>query len=131
MAPPLSDAVKRLMVDWRLDEHLPVQEIALRARCSQSTVYEVLRCYREFGTISDPFVQQRARPRLLEIDDLAYIKAFVNTNPGVFLDEVQDSLLENRNVEVSVATLSRTMRRLAMSRKNIAKTAAERNELVR
>ncbi|EIM79605.1 uncharacterized protein STEHIDRAFT_45159, partial [Stereum hirsutum FP-91666 SS1] len=99
MAPHLSDAVKWLMVEWRLDEYLPVQEIAFRARCSPSTVYEVLRCYREFGTVSDPFVQQRARSRLLEMDDLAYIKAFVQRNPGVFLDEVQSDLLENRNVE--------------------------------
>lgn len=131
MPPHLSDAVKWLIVGWRFDDSLPVTEIAHRARCSSTTVYEVLRCYREYGTVNNPLVRERGRRRLFEMEDLAYVKAFVRDHPAAFLDEVQDYVSDSLGLDVSLATLSRTLRRLAISNKAIAKTALERDELVR
>ena len=48
----------------------------------------------------------------------------------MYLDEIQDKLREIRDVEVSLATLSRTLARLAVTHKCIAKEASERNELL-
>jgi hypothetical protein len=53
------------------------------------------------------------------------------SNPALYLDELQEQLFFARNNDVSLATLSRTIRRLAMTHKCISKTAAERNELLR
>ena len=49
----------------------------------------------------------------------------------MYLDEIQDKLREIRDVEVLLATLSRTLARLAVTHKRIAKEASERNELLR
>ncbi|KAG2131761.1 hypothetical protein DEU56DRAFT_718455, partial [Suillus clintonianus] len=55
----------------------------------------------------------------------------LDANPSLFLDEIQEQLLEARNVEVSIATLSCSLRRLAIMHKQTSKAAAERNELLR
>ncbi|KAG1813516.1 uncharacterized protein BJ212DRAFT_1275069, partial [Suillus subaureus] len=55
----------------------------------------------------------------------------LDSNPSLFLDEIQEQLLEAQNVEVSIATLSRSLRRLAVTHKRTSKAATERNELLR
>ncbi|KAF6744038.1 hypothetical protein DFP72DRAFT_766632, partial [Ephemerocybe angulata] len=55
----------------------------------------------------------------------------LQANPCLFLDEIQDRLIQYRNVEVSIATLSRACRRMALSLKRVSKAALERNELLR
>ncbi|KAG1861280.1 hypothetical protein F4604DRAFT_1515028, partial [Suillus subluteus] len=52
-------------------------------------------------------------------------------NPAMYLDELQEQLLTARNKDISLATISRATRRLGMTHKDISKTAAERNDLLR
>ncbi|KAG2153839.1 hypothetical protein DEU56DRAFT_717545, partial [Suillus clintonianus] len=66
----------------------------------------------------------------LDQHDLSFITSILDANPSLFLDEIQEQLLEARNVEVSIATLSRSLRRLAIMHKQTSKAAAERNELL-
>ena len=61
---------------------------------------------------------------------MTYISSILDANPTLYVDEIQEQLLHARDVEVSIATISHAMRRLAMSHKWIAKEAAERDELV-
>jgi hypothetical protein len=49
----------------------------------------------------------------------------------LYLDELQEQLFAARDKDISLATLSRAIRRLAMTHKRVSKTAAERNELLR
>jgi hypothetical protein len=44
---------------------------------------------------------------------------------SLFLEEIQEQLLEARNVEVLIATLSRSLYRLAIMHKQTSKAAAE------
>ncbi|KAA1475515.1 hypothetical protein DENSPDRAFT_748462, partial [Dentipellis sp. KUC8613] len=55
----------------------------------------------------------------------------ISANPCLYLDELQLQLSENRHIDVSIATLSRAVRQMALTRKQVAKTALERNELLR
>ena len=66
-------------------------------------------------------------PRYGQIDPAALLEA----NPGLYLDELQEQLFSMRDKDVSLATISWTIQRLAMSHKHILKTALERNELLR
>lgn len=131
MAPPLSHQLKQCIVQWRLDDGESVEEISRRARCSPSTVYEILRTVRLFGTISNPAVHTHGRRCLFEDLDLARIRQYINENPAAYLDEIQLFVRDILEVDVSIATLSRTLRQLAITNKAISKTAAERDELVR
>ena len=63
------------------------------------------------------FHQPRGRKRLLDRDDLNYLEAILCAEPGLFLDELQDKLRTVRDIEVSIATLSRTLSRLAITHK--------------
>jgi hypothetical protein len=45
--------------------------------------------------------------------------ALVERSPDIFLDEIQDQLLELQDLEVSLATISRTLKRLGMSSKKV------------
>lgn len=131
MAPHLSEQLKQLVVQWRLDDGERVEDIALRARCSESTVYETLRTYRLFGTVSNPTVHTRGRRSSFEPTDHARIRQYIADNPAAFLDEIQLFIRDILEVDVSIATICRTLRHLAITNKAITKTAAERDELVR
>jgi hypothetical protein len=53
----------------------------------------------------------------------------LHANPSQFLNENQEWLLEAQNVEVLIATFSRSLCGLATMHMEISKSAAERNEL--
>ena len=48
----------------------------------------------------------------------------------LYLDEIQEQLLETHGVDVLIPTLSSTLRHLDTTHKNISKTALECDELV-
>ena len=54
-----------------------------------------------------------------------YIYSILETHPGLYVDEIQQKLFEARDVDVSIATISRAIKRLAVSNK-VAKEALER-----
>ena len=63
--------------------------------------------------------------------DINYIYSILEANPGLYVDEIQQRLFEARNIDVSIATISRALRRLAMSNKKVAREALERDEVLR
>jgi hypothetical protein len=60
-----------------------------------------------------------------------YIAALIDARPKIYLDEVQEQLLTARDVLVSIPTLSRSLRHMALTKKKVANAALERNELLR
>ena len=63
--------------------------------------------------------------------DIDAISIWVRSNHAIFLDEIQEMLLIECNVDVSVSTLSCTMHQLAFVHKKISKEALQRNDLLR
>ncbi|KDR74284.1 hypothetical protein GALMADRAFT_43474, partial [Galerina marginata CBS 339.88] len=63
--------------------------------------------------------------------DVNYISSLIDANPVIYLDEVHDRLVQYRNIDVSLSTISRALHKLALSRKQVSPAAAERNELLR
>ena len=131
MAPSTTIEMRKAMVRWRFEQHKTALEIAVLSGCSERTVYEVLRLHRDYGQVTNPFARTRGRPRILDNGDMEYIHALLQANPVLYLDELQEQLFAARDKDVSLATLSRAIRRLAMTHKRVSKTAAERNELLR
>jgi transposase len=129
--PPLSDEARRNIVSWRLVYGLAVEDIATLVGCSVRTVYSVLACWRDWKEVCNPLACKRGAPRLLDKADLRYIRGAIEARPKIYLDELQEELAYARGVEVSIATLSQTLRRMAYSYKRVSRAALERNEDLR
>lgn len=124
----LPESLKELIVHWRLNNGEATEEIARHARFSESTVWEVLCTHRLFGTVSNPVASQRGRPSDFNDDDLARIRQYVTDNPGTYLDEIQLFVRDILGVNTSIATISRALRKIAITNKKISKKAAEADE---
>ncbi|KAJ3497410.1 hypothetical protein NLJ89_g10351 [Agrocybe chaxingu] len=131
MAPHLSKEMHERMVVWSQDLGKDNEEIAELAGCSERTVREVLCLNREFGVPHNLNAQPRGGTRILNSGDIDYISSILDANPTLYLDEIQSKLLFYRNVSVSLPTLSRALRRLALTKKKVSAEAMERNELLR
>jgi transposase len=131
MAPVITPEMCQNMAVWRYEQRKTVLEISKLARCCEKTVYTLLRYHREYGQFTNPFAQGRGRPRNLSTADLEYLHSILQANPALYLDELQEKLQFYRDVDVSIATISRALRSMALTHKKQAKTAAERNELLR
>jgi transposase len=131
MAPHTTNEMRERMVAWHSELGKSDTEIAALANCSERTVREVLRLHRTFGVVRNPFAQPRGGRRSLITGDLNFISSLLAANPCLYLDELQDRLATDRDIDVSISTVSRAVRRLALSRKRVSAAAMERNELLR
>ncbi|KAF7341824.1 Transposase domain-containing protein [Mycena sanguinolenta] len=128
---PLAPQLRERIVAWRYEQRKPVDEIAELAGCSESTVYEILRNYRDFGQTNNPYAQRRGRPRALDMGDISYLSSVLDANPTLYLDEIQELLWENREVDVTLSTLSRALKQIAIMNKFVTREAVERDEMLR
>jgi transposase len=105
---------------------MSVPDIARPARCERAAAYSVIQRYDTTGS-----AHLLDRPYALDDEDLDYADGVLKANPALYLDELQLKLRVNRDVVVSLATLSRAVYRAGLSWKAISKESAERDELVR
>ena len=129
--PQLSEQLWECIIAWRFTDRKEVSEIAQLAGCSEHSIYNVLRMYREYGHTSNHHAQTRARPQALDIGDVNYIVSLLDANSALYLNKLQALLEENRGVEVSLSMLSCTIWHAALTHKHVAHAALERNELLR
>ena len=61
---------------------------------------------------------------------MGYIHSILEANPGLYIDEIQERLFDARDVDVSIATICRALKSLAISHKKDTKEALERDEMV-
>jgi transposase len=132
MAPHLSQQMRDRIVVWFDEQDKTADEIATLAGCCVRTVYNILELHRDFGTTKNPYSRRnQGRTRILNMGDMAYLMALVQAKPKVYLDELQEELAFNRNVDVSISTLSRSLRHWELTNKQVASAALERNEMLR
>ncbi|KAG2147736.1 uncharacterized protein EDB93DRAFT_1146396 [Suillus bovinus] len=113
MSPHLTEQLRERIIVWHFQRQKKIAEIAQLAGCSWRSIYKILTLHRDFGQTRNPFVRRRSKPRTLNQQNLSFITFILDANPTLFLDEIQEQLLEARNVEVSIPTLSRSLHRLA------------------
>ncbi|KAJ7713398.1 hypothetical protein B0H16DRAFT_1272520, partial [Mycena metata] len=63
--------------------------------------------------------------------NIKFIEALINQCHTIYLDEIQEKLLLQRDVSVSITTLLRALHRLELTRKCVSVRALERNDLLR
>lgn len=121
-----SEDLRACIVRWRDVYGWSVQDIALVANVSVRTVYRILALYRDYGLFRKHPTRTGA-PRALDQLDLAYISALLRAQPTLYLDEIHERLWAVRDIDVSIATVSRTLARLAITNKRVSREAVERD----
>ena len=96
----------------------------------KTTVYQALQRYRAYGVSYNPHSQKAGRPRSLSTQDLKFITSLLKRHHTIYLDEIQLELSEQRQISVSLPTLTRTLKRMGFTRKSVSANALERNDLL-
>lgn len=108
-----------------------MEDCARRAGCSVGSVAKVMKNVRDFGTVSNPLSKHTGRPRVVNDGDDLYIREIIKTHPTIYLNELQIKLETIRDVFLSIATISHTLRRLGLSNKRVQRATSERDEELR
>jgi transposase len=95
-----------------------------------SFVYKILRLYRIHGVPFDPNGKQLGRPRILTGPQLRAFQDLQKRHPMAHQDELQRMFFCHHGVYISLPTISRTLRRLRITRKKAVARASERNSLL-
>jgi transposase len=107
------------------------RQIALVAGCSIGTVYNVLQLHREYGQVTNPLAEPtHKRHIVMDEADYKFVRGLVTAQPTLYLDEIQDRLFESRGTTASLASISRALKKLTITHKQVSKIAMERNELL-
>jgi transposase len=115
----------------RYVEHFSVKEIERILGVRKTLIYDTLANYQKYGVAYNLTAYTnfpRGRNRKLDSVDIRFVQALLKQEPCMYLDELQDELMNRRNIYVSVPTLLRTLRRLHFSRKHVSIKALERND---
>ncbi|KAJ7677180.1 hypothetical protein B0H17DRAFT_864601, partial [Mycena rosella] len=115
------------------DQHRSVHEICTILGVKKTFVYTCLENQTIHGVAYNPHAHRSGSRRFLAPIDIKFIEALLvfPTTHTIYLDEIQEKLLTQRDVNVSLPTLFRTLRRLHLSRKRVSVRALERNDLDR
>jgi len=115
----------------RFKQDLSVQEICKVLGLKKSFVYKYLKYYQLEHSRHYNYSHGTGRRRMLSQEDIEYIQGVLAHRGTLYLDELQTSIKLQRGIVVSIPTLSRTLRRLQVSRKHVSRQAVERSDLLR
>ena len=108
-----------------------MRSVADTFNVSLGFVHRVVNLHRTFGEVTDPYAIPRRGRRIVTATDEGFIRSLTRTRPSIYLDEIQHELETRHGVFVSIATISRTLARMEISKKSLSRSAAERNEELR
>jgi transposase len=97
----------------------------------KSLVYDTLAYHRAYGVPYNPYARRLGRPRLLTISNTKYIHSLLSKTRTMYLYEIQEELKNSCNINISIPTIFRTIRRIYFSRKGVSAVALERNNMKR
>ena len=103
--------------------HFSIKEICKILGLCKSTAYTALWHHRK------AYRYELGWCCILSTSNVSFIRSLFHTQPVLYLDEIQDHLLQKRNVSVSFSTLVCTMSRIHYSNKKVAACASEQNKL--
>jgi transposase len=117
MPAEMSVNLKQRIIDWYLVDQYTYCQIAGLADCSIGHVSNVMRNFREFGQVKNPFSSCTGCPSQIETGNIVYLHALLEVNPALYLDELQTCLLSVWNINLSIATISQILAQYELTRK--------------
>jgi transposase len=98
---------------------------------SHQWVYQLRQLVETFGTSIPAHPAVQGRPRKIHAQAEEGILDFLDNNPTAYLNEIEDFLLTEYGIKVSVPTVWRCLNRLKQSHKKTSKTKPERDDILR
>lgn len=129
-----SDDLKARVPVLFYDHHLDVRTICKYLGMKKSLAYNILNQYDnhlDSGIPVHTHSKRSGRPRTLNAIDEQFIFSLIEHCPCLYLDEIQDALLQARRINVSIPLLFRTLKKLEITRKVVSVKAIERDEVRR
>jgi transposase len=108
-----------------------VKNIAKVLGIKKSLIYKTLFFFRSHGLTHNPSAAQQRRHRLLTSIDILFIRGLLRQRHTMYLDEIQEQLIIQRGVKISLSSLSRCVHRLRFTHKCVLGRALERNSQLR
>ncbi|KAJ7615148.1 hypothetical protein DFH06DRAFT_961117, partial [Mycena polygramma] len=105
-------------------------EIATDLNMPLRVVQRVIQTWRELGEVCRDR-RHRGRAPLMSPNNCKFVLALIDHTPDIYLDEIQEALFTQHDLDVSLATICRTLHRLGISSKKLSRQAAERCEHAR
>ncbi|KAJ3832627.1 hypothetical protein F5878DRAFT_654584 [Lentinula raphanica] len=121
-----SDDLKARAVILYSDYWLTVQQICKYLGIKKTLVYKLINQY-ESGLVRGRRYPSGC-PRTIDADDEDYITSLIKHRPCLYLDEIQEALLQARGRQISIPVLCHVLRKLKFTRKICSVKALERNE---
>ncbi|KAJ7663176.1 hypothetical protein DFH06DRAFT_952226, partial [Mycena polygramma] len=108
-------------------------EIANELNMPLRVVQRVLQTWGEIGEVCRDRRHKGRAPLMSPNNCKAsrFVLALIDHTPDMFLDEIQEALFTQHDIDVSLATICRTLHRLGISSKKLSRQAAERCEHAR
>lgn len=111
---------------------LTIKDICKILGVQKTLVYSSLIYFRTYGIATNPHVHRKTgRRRLLNSADIKFVASLIARRHTIYLDEIQNELRQHREIHISIPTLCRSLRRLALTRKTVSACALERDDLRR
>jgi hypothetical protein len=104
-------------------------KICIILNIKKTLVYSTLQWHCSYGVTWNTHAQKQQCPQNLSPIDLLFICALLDQQHTVYLDEIQQQLLQCHGVKVSIPTLAHTLHQLHFMHKDILESALEHNEL--
>jgi len=123
-------AIKEAMITLHTTKGLKKKEVADLLDVDVRTVRRVTRLEAETGSVVRESFLKGCR-RLLNGIDCAYLESLLERTPDLYLRELQEDLVVNRGVCVSLDTISRTLHKRGFTRKKLTIPAKEQDEQLR
>src|SRR5882762_7845199 len=131
MPPLISNDLKARIPALRHEQGFSVKKICQLLNIKKTLAYETLCNHCRYGVTFDVNAQQHGHHCTLTSTDLSFICMLLDNQHTIYLDEIQEQLLLRRGVKVSLPTLTRTLRQLHFTHKDISGKALERNDRLR
>ena len=103
------DLRQRILTAWKGKEGSQ-RQLAERFKVSLAFVRDFLKRYREMGEIA-PRPQGGDRRSKVKGEELELVREIVSNQNDIYLREIQSELKDKREIEVSISSLCRTLKR--------------------
>jgi transposase len=119
----------RFLEEWRKGRK--VAEIAAVVGISRALAFNWQRNLLDYGSIKRPCQVPLGRPHKLSIADEEALFKVLQTHGWMYLDEMQMYLVEERNVNITVSSISRLLKKNGWTKKKLYLASINRNEELR
>lgn len=107
------------------------EAVANTEHVSLRTVYNICTNLKTYGSHTAPPLVKRGRPCLITAPMEAGLRVFLEAKPWSYQDEIVEYLFDHWDVLIDRSTLSKSLKRMKISRKRLQRIALERNETCR